>query len=169
MMVPDMPDRAVLVVLCGAVLAVALSIEVGTASPQKPVAPIDVCTLLPREDVSKMLGRSFPRARPEKRLDGPMECRYSGGPQGTVTVMIGGGIAKARWDESMKVLRDSGASLEPVPGVGDGAYFWNTRLYAHVGTHEVTISTSPTPGVPPAKSREDALALANVIVAKLKG
>ena len=132
-------------------------------------ATVDVCALVPREEVSKILGRNIGRARLEKRVDGATECRYSGG-LGTITIMVGTGVPKAKWDAFMQELKTSGASLDAVGGVGDGAYFWDdNRLYAHTGNYEVTISTDPAPGAEPAKTRADAVAVAKAVVAKLKG
>ena len=82
--------------------------------------------------------------------------------------MVGTGTPKPKWDALMKELSASGAKLEAVAGVGDGAHFWDNRLYAHIGSYEVTVNTSPTPGMDPAKTRADAIALAKAVIAKLK-
>jgi hypothetical protein len=161
-------------IFAGIFVGAAFMLEVSGSSyvadqAQGAAGPVDVCALLPREEVAKILGRNV-RSRPGKRADGPTECRYSGGMQGTVTAMVGPGVTKAKWDDAMKILKQSGASLDPVPGVGDGAYFWNdNRLYVHTGNYEVTISTSPSPGDVGTKLRGDAVALAKAVVAKLKG
>jgi hypothetical protein len=129
---------------------------------------IDVCALLPREEAGKILGATV-RARPVTRADGAAECRYAGAMPGTVTVMVGAGTPKPAWDTFMKELKESGASLEPAPGVGDGAFFWDAhRLYAHTATYQIAVSTNPAPGEDLAKVRANAIALANAIVAKLK-
>ncbi len=129
---------------------------------------IDVCTLLPREEAGKILGYAV-RARLAKRSDGATECRYAGGMAGTVTVMVGTGTSKAKWDTFMKEMRELGASLEPVAGVGDGAFFWDAhRLYAHTGNYQITVSTSSSPGDDPAKIRASSIALAKALIAKLK-
>ena len=136
------------------------------AQQQKPSGGIDVCAVLPRDEASKILGvtvRTRPRARPE----GTTECRYSGGLDLTITVVVGGSLPKAKWDASMKELRAAGAVLEPVTGVGDGANFWDDRLYAHTGDYEVVVSTSAEPGAVSATTRKNAVALAKAIIAKL--
>jgi hypothetical protein len=139
-----------------------------THTSQGAGAPIDVCALLPREEAGKLLGYPV-RARPAKRSDGPTECRYAGGMSGTVTVMVGTGTPKAKWDAFMKELTEAGASLEPAGGIGDGAFFWDAhRLYAHTTNYEITVSTTPSPGDDPAKIRANAIALAKAIIAKLK-
>jgi hypothetical protein len=139
-----------------------------SAERQSANGLVDVCAVLPREEVAKILGRSVGRARPAKRSDADaMECRYNAGA-GTITIMVGVNTPKARWDESMKVLKESGATLEPAPGVGDGAFFWDDRLYAHTANYEIAVSTSPTPGSDTAKVRTDAVALAKALIPKLK-
>jgi hypothetical protein len=83
--------------------------------------------------------------------------------------MVGTGTPKAKWDTFMKELRESGASLEPAAGVGDGAFFWDAhRLYAHAGNYQIAVSTSPSPGDDPAKIRANSIALAKALIAKLK-
>jgi hypothetical protein len=140
-----------------------------TRSSQSGGDGIDVCALLPREEASKILGYTV-RARPAQRSDGATECRYAGGTAGTVTVMVGTGTPKAKWDTFMKELRESGASLEPAAGVGDGAFFWDAhRLYVQAGNSQIAVSTSPSPGDDPAKIRASSIALAKALIAKLKG
>ena len=161
--------RAGLIVTIVALVMVIGGSGAATHSSQGGGAPIDVCALLPREEAGKILGYTV-RARPAKRSDGPTECRYAGGLAGTVTVMVGTGTPKAKWDAFMKELKESGASLEPAAGIGDGAFFWDAhRLYAHTASYEITVSTTPSPGDDMAKVRANASALAKAIIAKLKG
>lgn len=162
-------DRAGLIVtMVAALVMVTARSSAATHSAQGGGGPIDVCALLPREEAGKILGYTV-RARPVKRSDGPTECRYAGG-MGTVTVMVGTGTPKAKWDAFMKELKESGASLEPAAGIGDGAFFWDAhRLYAHTASYEITVSTSPLPGDEPAKVRANSIALAKAIIAKLNG
>ena len=139
-------------------------------APQASAVALDVCALLPRDEAMKILGRQGPgRTRGGQRSDGATECHYTGGMQGTITIVVGAATPKAKWDAFMKKLMGSGAPLEPVAGVGDGAFFWDSRLYAHAGSYEVTVSTSPAPGDIAAKVRADAVALGKAIFAKLKG
>ena len=76
-------------------------------------------------------------------------------------------MPKPKWDAWMKELRDAGAKLEPVAGVGDGANFWDDRLYAHTGNYEVSVNSS-LDGVQQAKTRANAIALAKAMIPKLK-
>ena len=163
-------DRAGLIVtVAGALVMVTGGSSAATHSSQGGGGAIDVCALLPREEAGKILGYTV-RARPAKRSDGPTECRYAGAMPGTVTVMVGTGTPKAKWDAFMKELKESGASLEPAAGVGDGAFFWDAhRLYAHTANYEITVSTSPSPGDDLSKVRANSIALAKAIIAKLKG
>lgn len=162
-------NRAGLIATVAALVMVTTGPSGATHAPQGAGGAIDVCALLPREDAGKILGYTV-RARPATRSDGPTECRYSGGVAGTVTVMVGAGTPKTRWDAFMKQLKESGATLEPAPGVGDGAFFWDAhRLYAHTATYEITVSASPSPGDDLAKIRANAIALAKAVIAKLKG
>ena len=163
--------RAISACLVVAAFAIAPLLGATDASAQgqqaAPGAP-DVCTLLPKEEASKILGRTVMRTRSAKRTEGAMECRYMAGMAGTITIVVGGGVPKAKWDAFMKELTVSGAKLEPVTGIGDGANFWDdNRLYAHVGNYEITVNSSPTPGAAAANIRADAVVLAKAIVAKL--
>jgi hypothetical protein len=163
-------DRAGLIVtMAAALVMVSGGPSAATQSSQGGGGAIDVCALLPRDEAGKILGYTV-RARPAKRSDGATECRYASGVAGTVTVMVGTGTPKVKWDAFMKELKEAGASLEPAAGVGDGAFFWDAhRLYAHTANYEITVSTNPSPGDDLAKVRANAIALAKAIIAKLKG
>jgi hypothetical protein len=157
-----------IVTMAAALVMVTVGSSAATYSSQGG-GEIDVCALLPREEAGKILGYPV-RARPARRSDGPTECRYAGGMPGTVTVMVGTGTPKPRWDTFMKELKESGASLEPAAGIGDGAFFWDAhRLYAHTANYQITVSTSPSPGDDLATIRANSIALAKAIIAKLKG
>jgi hypothetical protein len=97
-----------------------------------------------------------------------MECRYMIGAAGTITVTVGANVSKKTWDENMKILRSSGADLEAVTGIGDGAFFWDTRLYAHAAAYEIVVDTSPSPGDVTSRVKADAVTLGKAVAAKLK-
>ena len=162
--------RAELIVKIAALLVMVIGgSSAAMDSSQDRGGAVDVCALLPREEASKILGYPV-RARPNTRSDGPTECSYAGSTAGNVTVMVGTGTPKAKWDTFMKELKESGASLEAASGVGDGAFFWDAhRLYAHTTTYQITVSTTPSPGDDLSKVRANAIALAKAIIAKLKG
>jgi hypothetical protein len=82
--------------------------------------------------------------------------------------MVGTGVPKATWDENMKVLRSNGVQLDPAPGVGDGGFFWDDRLYTHTADYEISISSSNMVGADAAKTRANAMALAQALIPKLK-
>ena len=163
-------DRAgLLVTMVAALVMVSGGSSAAMRSSQGGGGAIDVCALLPREEAGKILGYTV-RARLNKRSDGATECAYAGGMAGTVTLMVGTGTPKAQWDTFMKELKEAGASLEPAPGVGDGAFFWDAhRLYAHTANYQITVSTSPSPGDDLAKIRASSIGLAKAIISKLKG
>jgi hypothetical protein len=162
-------DRARLIVSMATALVMAtVGSSADVPASQGAGGGIDVCALLPREEAGKILGATV-GARPVTRADGAVECRYAGAMPGSITVMVGTGTPKAAWDTFMKELKEAGASLEPVPGVGNGAFFWDAhRLYTHTATYQITVSTTPSPGEDLAKVRANGIALANAIIAKLK-
>jgi hypothetical protein len=159
-----------MVTMAAALVMVAGGSTAAMRSSQGEDSAMDVCALLPREEAGKILGYAV-RARAAKRSDGPAtECRYAGGTQGTVTVMVGTGTPKAKWDAFMKQLKESGATLEPVAGLGDGAFFWDAhRLYAHIANYQIAVSTTPSAGDDLGKVRANAIAMAKATIAKLKG
>jgi hypothetical protein len=152
------------------VLALVISVSATThaVSSQPAAGAVDVCALLPAAEVTKILGRKVFRGRPATRADGGTECRYTLGLEGTITVMVGAGTPKAKWDAFMNELKAAGATLEPAAGVGDGGYFWDTRLYTHVGNYQITVDNTPMPGASEQQARTDALGLAKALIAKLK-
>ena len=156
-------------------LSISASLMIGVGASTQAVAAqasapaADVCALLPAAEATTVLGRKVARARPATRAEGGSECRYTLGLEGTITIIVNAGTPKNKWDAFMNELKASGATLEPAAGVGDGGFFWDTRLYTHVADYEIAINTSPMPGASPQKIRQDALALAKAVVGKLKG
>lgn len=149
--------------------AIALVLVVGQAvavAAQKPGASVDVCAVFPEQEVSKAIGATVRRPRLSKVTATAMECRYSL-TVGTLTVTVGTGITKPSWDASMKILSTNGVTLVPASGIGDGAFYWDDRLYAHFANYEITISTSGGLGSDEAKRRADAAALAKALISKL--
>jgi hypothetical protein len=131
-------------------------------------AAVDVCALFPKEEASKVLGRTVSRSARGTLTGADPECRYFVAMEGTITISVAAGMPKSQWDGLIKDLTAAGAQLKPTAGVGDGAYFLdNHRIYAHSGSHAVTVSKSSQPGDDPAKVRADGVALANAVIAKL--
>ena len=163
--------RLLRAVVIGAILGGAGAGWLSAADPpQAKSADVDVCALLPKEEASKILGRAITRTQGQKRSDGPMECRYTSAAPGAITIMVGGGVPRDKWEAFMKQLATSGARLEAVAGIGDAAYFWDAhRLYVHAGSNQIAITSSPTPDAVPAKTRAEVSGLGKAIVARLKG
>lgn len=139
------------------------------ASPSTPAA-IDACTLLTRDDVVAAMGhKGF---SPGKSRDGGMQCRFPSGMGDSVTVYAKA-APRSQWDELRATLiREAKQGTEvDVPGIGDAAYYWDSRLYVHRGAHEVTIHISASRPTPSAeditRDRERAMALAKSAVARL--
>ena len=162
------------------ILAIALISGCGKASgdkapasataPTSAAAPIDACSLLTRDDVVAAMGhKGF---SPGKSKDGGMQCRFPSGQGDSVTVYAQA-APRSKWDELRATLeREAKQGTEvDVPGIGDAAYYWDSRLYVHRGAHEVTIHISASKPSPTAediaRDRERAMALAKSVVARL--
>ena len=146
--------------------AILLAPTIHSAAPQTPA--LDVCALMPKETLTALTGRKdFGNGRSSALPEGAMQCRYPGAT-GSIT-LVAAKSSKAKWDAFIADLKKNGAALEAAPGVGVAAFFWDAgRLYAHNGTHEVSISTSLGPGADQAKARANEIELAKALLAKLK-
>lgn len=136
------------------------------ASQTKP-GGVDVCAALPREEAMKILGSKMLRARPGTLAEGT-ECTYSDPVLGTISVLVETNISRKSFDEGMKTLREFDASVVPAGGVGDTAYFYDTRLYTYAGKYRIVITTTPVVRPDEAKERANAVALAKALIARLK-
>ena len=130
---------------------------------------IDVCALLPKDEVAKITARTdLGRVRSEQLPEGAVGCRYAGRVQGGITITVAPNATRGDFDAYKKLLTDAGTPPESLNGVGDVAYFSDaSRVYALSGKYGVTVAISPTPGAE-AKIRTDAIALAQAVIAKLK-
>jgi hypothetical protein len=149
-------------------LAAVTSLPAHVALAQTSVP--DACAVISPADVTTILGRKdFGKPRSEKG-PGPGEssCRFPGRAQSGVTISLSPTV-RADFDEFRKVLVEQGEKPEGVPGVGDAAYFWHPgRVYVLTGRTMITVSFSNETGVSE-KMKEDLLALARAVMAKLKG
>ncbi len=137
---------------------------VAQASAQD-LAP-EACALFTLEEVGMTLGRSFPRARPGK-APGATTCAFVGGTEGTINVLVSPSSSKKEFDDLRQLVIEQGEQVEAVTGVGDDAYYWDTRIYLRVGKRCLVIWNSD-PSQPAAKVRADVLALAELGAAKLR-
>ena len=136
------------------------------ASPAQ-AGSVDVCAALPREEAMKILGSKMLRARPAK-LGEADECRYADSILGTIAVLVQTGTSRKAFDEEIKTLGEFGATLAPAAGVGDTAYFYDTRLYAYPGKYRIVITTTPVARPDEVKEQGNAVALAKALIARLK-
>jgi hypothetical protein len=122
-------------------------------APASATKPVDACTLLTRDDVVAAMGhKGFSEG---KSRDGGMQCRFPSGLGDSVTVYAQAAPRK-QWDELRATLvreRKDGTEVD-VPGIGDAAYYWDSRLYIHRGNYEVTINISASRPAPTAADLE---------------
>jgi hypothetical protein len=85
-----------------------------------------------------------------------------------VAVAPKGATSRKAFDQEIKTLGEFGARLAPAAGVGDTAYFYDTRLYTYAGKYRIVITTIPVARPDEAKERGNAVALAKALIARLK-
>ena len=146
--------------------ATLLPVHVAHAQTSLPEA----CAVISPAEVTTILGRKdFGKPRSEKG-PGPGEssCSFPGRVRSGVSVSLSPTTA-ANFDEFRKLLLEQGEKPEAVTGVGDAAYFWHPgRVYVLTGRTMITVSFSNETSVNE-KMKQDLLALARAVMAKLKG
>jgi hypothetical protein len=129
----------------------------------------DACATLSPAELTTILGRKdFGKPRSEKG-PGPGEssCRFPGRVQSGVTISLSP-TTRTDFEAFAKLLVEQGEKPEVVNGVGDAAYFWHPgRVYVLSGRTMITVSFSNETGVTD-KMKQDLLALARAVMAKLK-
>jgi hypothetical protein len=150
------------------VLAAASSLPVHLVLAQANVP--DACAVISPAEVTAILGRQdLGKPRAEKG-PGPGEssCRFPGRVQSGVTVSLSP-TERARFDEFRTLLVEQGEKPEGIPGLGDAAYFWHPgRVYVLTGRTMITVSFANETGVSE-KMKQDLLAVARAVMAKLNG
>jgi len=148
-------------------LAAATLLPVPVADTQTSVP--EACSVISPAELTTILGRKdFGKPRPEKG-PGPGEssCRFPGRVQSGVTIALSP-TTRTDFDAFAKLLVEQGEKPEVVSGVGDAAYFWHPgRVYVLSGRTMITVSLSNETGVTD-KMKQDLLALARAVMAKLK-
>ena len=128
--------------------------------------PISACALLPKELVEKYFPNkaAFPYMKPSEGSVGAKgsTCNY-----GTIGLQVD---PFARPDE---LRRSPRKDWQPVPGVGDTAYFHNNRdhfaeLIVWTGAHHFTIQMGVNTGRTGENTKPDTIAVANAIIPKLR-
>jgi hypothetical protein len=148
-------------------LAAVTSLPLHGAHAQTSVP--DACDVISAAEVTTILGRKdFGKPRSEKgAAPGESSCRFPGRVRSGVSIALSP-TTKAGFDELRKLLAEQGEKPEAVTGVGDAAYFWHPgRVYVLTGRTMVTVSFSNETAVNE-KIKQDLLALARAVVAKLK-
>lgn len=115
-----------------AVLAIAVGLTL--AAPRTDAA--DACAVVTLDDVTIATGRKD--FSPGKAKDGGTSCRYASS-RGSVTVWVIESQSRKDFDDFRQLLVAQGKNVEDRSGVGDAAYFWDDRLYVHVGTRGLTV------------------------------
>jgi hypothetical protein len=105
------------------------------APAQSPPKSTDPCTFLTEKDLESALGYVFTTGKPTQ---GEPSCTFTATSGDSVIVAIPTASVSDAEFNSWKQM--AGADAEPVSGVGDAAYFWNSRLYIHSGNRTATIS-----------------------------
>jgi hypothetical protein len=137
---------------------VELRLDAQTAVPE-------ACSLLSVEELEKTLGRQFGRSRQRQEQSGT-SCRFTAGAGGSITLSVAAS-SKADFDHFRKLLADQGNKPAVVSGVGDDAYYWDSRIYVLVGSRTMTIWNGE-PQQPAEKLRGEVLALAKALAPKLR-
>jgi hypothetical protein len=120
--------------------AVPVLIALGLASVTPAAWAADACAVITLDDVTIATGRKdFGRAKPK---DGGTSCYYSS-PRGSVTVWVVEPQTRKDFDDFRTLLVGQGKAVEDRSGIGDAAYFWDDRLYVHVGTRGLTVQVGP--------------------------
>ena len=155
------PSRVVALSMLVANLSV--SGAIANDSAQSPVA--EACALFTLEEAGKATSRTFRRARPDKGPGGTM-CSLIGGTGGSISIALSSS-SKKDLDDFRKLLTEQGEKLEALSGVGDEAFWWDTRIHVRVGNHLLVIYNADSTQ-PAAKARAEALALAKLAVPTIK-
>ena len=151
--------------LCVALVAVT-SLPVSVAHAQ--TLP-EACTVISSTEVTTILGRKdFGKPRSEKgAAPGESSCSFPGRVGSGLTISLSP-TTRANFDEFKKTLADQGEKPETVAGIGDTAYFWHPgRVYVLTGRTMITVSFSNETSVNE-KMKQDLLALARAVLAKVK-
>lgn len=157
--------RRVVRVVCLAAAA-ACALDVPVVARQASAAGIQVCGLLPKAEVKKLIGGNqvFDMMPPEEEPLGTFgsSCNY---PMVTVQVLP---FSQGTIDTARKRGR-----LESVVGVGDEAYLYDNpagyaELYVKIGSRLLTLQRSVGMGQTVADVRGGVIALANAYVPKLR-
>jgi hypothetical protein len=117
------------------------------APAQSPPKSTDPCTFLTETDLESAVGYVFTTGKPTQ---GEPSCTFTATSGDSVIVAIPTASVSDAEFNSWKQM--AGADAEPVSGIGDAAYFWNSRLYIRSGTRTATISVADIDVTPEIKA-----------------
>lgn len=133
-----------------------------TAASRRTKPARRACALLTRSEITPVLGADPGRGRRDGRL-----CRYAALPDGTVLITaLFRGAGTDELDDARRISESLGGQVEQVPGIGEAAIWEPEKGQLSVATPRGNIFEVQViaPGNP-ALAREDALDLAQVVLA----
>jgi hypothetical protein len=104
------------------------------ATSQPAAGELDPCALLAKADAEGILGTSL--GEPERQTVGPFEgCVYSDEAGAYLQLQVSSDVyTQSTFDEAMKAAADQlDVEAEPVPGLGDSAYWLGGVLWVQKG------------------------------------
>jgi hypothetical protein len=109
---------------------------------------LDPCTLLTVDEINAALGRKDVSAgKFIRESDDVSVCLFAGSGAGDVVIALHRVSANAgpAFEMLSKITAEQVEASEPVPDVGDGAYFYDDELDFRVGNRIVGLSVDRTP------------------------
>ena len=143
--------------------AMASSLVIAPLVASQPQAKVNVCGLLPKAEVKKLIGATdaFDRVEPkEEPTRTGSSCRYV-----DLLVMVNEG--------TLDGVRKNAQHFEALSGVGQEAYLFNNpaggvELFASVGSRQLTLSRKVDAASTASATRSGVIALAKALVVKLQ-
>jgi hypothetical protein len=100
---------------------------------------IDPCTFFSKAEIEAAFGLPYgPPKKGNSTFAGP-SCMYYSRDTGTISIRAGEAKTRAQFDSLAMVL---GSHAERVSGLGESAFFWNSKLYVLNNGHELVVSIS---------------------------
>ncbi|HEX6576604.1 MAG TPA: hypothetical protein VF042_16670 [Gemmatimonadaceae bacterium] len=108
-----------------------------TAQGSQAATGADACAFITQKDLESTLGNVFAAGKPTQ---GEPSCTFTATNGLTIAVALPTAQVSEAEFNSWKQM--AGAGAESVSGVGDAAYFWNSRLYIRSGNRTATLSVT---------------------------
>ena len=100
-------------------------------------AQADACTVVSTDEIKTALGRQDIGPAKRGRASGSTsECTFPGLGAGDVRIVLNApsNDAAADFDLKEQILKEEQKPFEKLPGIGDGAYYYDDRLEFRIGT-----------------------------------